>query len=87
MMKTRTVRFRVALTPYGRASLAVERAKKDAELCECDVKSAGVIEWREAQGDFYGGCVNLAKIVVDGKRVCARHAAMLLLEAAVKGKR
>lgn len=74
------------VTPYGRAAVVFDRARKNARVCDAKIASADVLAWRQAQGDNDDGCNALAKVVIDGKHVCAKHAGSLLLVLALRGR-
>lgn len=84
-MKSATVK--VALLPFGRAYLRYQeervKAIKRGDLCQ-------QLKLTDSSGQYVEGgerCDCLAKMVVDGKAVCARHASMLMLHAALKASR
>lgn len=83
-MKRKDATVKVSLLPFGRAYLRYERerakATKRGELCQ-QVKITDRSGQYVENGDR---CDNLAKMVVDGKMVCGRHASFLMLQAAYK---
>lgn len=77
MKKTvKSATVKVSLTTYGKAAYVYQNAAKHAASCE------------HPTGDFtknfngHDQCCMLAKFVLDGKRVCGKHASMILLKAA-----
>lgn len=84
-MKSATVK--VGLLPFGRAYLRYQeerlKAIKRGDLCQ-------QLKITDRSGQYVEGgdrCECLAKMIVDGKVVCARHASMLMLHAAYKASR
>lgn len=79
--------MKVKLLPYGAALERYQQEMKRAVPCEARVTDAcfnGARGMNEHLGDR---CGFLAKVDIDGKRLCARHAGMITLSEAIKRNR
>lgn len=76
--RSRVATVHVELTQYGRASFLVNNAAAHADLCEHPTS-----EWT-ANFNGHGRCNSLAKFVLEGMKVCGKHASFILLRAAYK---
>lgn len=86
-MKNKLATVKVALLPFGRAAYRYQheqrKAVKRGEFCQqmkITDRSGQYVENGEQ-------CESLAKMIVDGKAVCGKHASFLMLQAAYKASR
>jgi hypothetical protein len=77
-------KLRVKLLPYGLASIQYAEEAKKAVPCEARVTDACAQSARGLFTDLGDRCGYLAKIEIDGKRLCIKHASMVSLSRALK---
>jgi hypothetical protein len=80
-------KLKVKLLAYGEASIRYNEEAKKAVPCESRVTDACAQQARGLFSDLGDRCGFLAKVDINGKRVCLKHAGMMLLSAALEQAR